>query len=115
LSKIIVHGSVKIGLLHGHQIIPYGDASAVQAVARQLDVDVLISGHSHMWEVVERDGKLYVNPGSATGAYSSFSASEEHTVPSFLLMDIQGTQVTTYVYQEVQDEVKVEKVEYRKR
>src|SRR5258708_1855832 len=34
--------------------------------------------------------------------------------PSFALMDIQGPVVVTYVYQLVEGEVRVEKIEYRK-
>ena len=34
--------------------------------------------------------------------------------PSFALLDIQGTVVVTYVYQLVEGEVRVEKIEYRK-
>jgi len=34
--------------------------------------------------------------------------------PSFVLMDIQGTHVTVYVYQLTGDNVKVEKLEYNK-
>lgn len=35
-------------------------------------------------------------------------------IPSFVLMDIQNTTVVTYVYQLVGDEVKVERIEYKK-
>lgn len=34
--------------------------------------------------------------------------------PSFVLMDIQASTVVTYVYQLVDDEVKVERMEYKK-
>lgn len=34
--------------------------------------------------------------------------------PSFVLMDIQNTTVVTYVYQLVGDDVKVERIEYKK-
>lgn len=34
--------------------------------------------------------------------------------PSFVLMDIQSSTVVTYVYQLVGDEVKVERIEYKK-
>lgn len=34
--------------------------------------------------------------------------------PSFVLMDIQNATVVTYVYQLVGDEVKVERIEYKK-
>jgi putative phosphoesterase len=36
---------------------------------RQLDVDILISGHTHKNEVNEYEGKWFINPGSVTGAY----------------------------------------------
>jgi vacuolar protein sorting-associated protein 29 len=85
---------------------------ALAAAARELDVDVLISGHTHQVEVAEREGRFYVNPGSATGAFNSIAGSE--FVPSFVLMDVQNTSIVTYIYQLVDDEVKVEKVEYRK-
>jgi hypothetical protein len=39
---------------------------------------------------------------------------DSEATPSFALMDIQGPVVVTYVYQLVDGEVKVDKVEYRK-
>lgn len=41
-------------------------------------------------------------------------ASLRDPVPSFALMDIQGPVIVTYVYQLVEGEVRVEKVEWRK-
>lgn len=38
---------------------------------RELEVDILISGHTHKFNAFEKDGKFFINPGSATGAYSS--------------------------------------------
>src|SRR5260370_35297027 len=35
-------------------------------------------------------------------------------IPSFALMDIQGPVVVTYVYQLIEGEVRVEKIEFRK-
>jgi vacuolar protein sorting-associated protein 29 len=35
-------------------------------------------------------------------------------IPSFALLDIQGPVVTTYVYQLIEGEVRVEKIEYRR-
>ncbi|CAG8495077.1 4389_t:CDS:2 [Paraglomus brasilianum] len=112
LSKIITHGPLRIGVLHGHQVIPVGDTESLSTVARQMDVDILLTGHTHRFEAFEYEGKFFVNPGSATGAYSGFSA--EEVKPSFVLMDIQGSVVVTYIYQLIDGEVKVEKAEYRK-
>jgi len=77
-----------------------------------MDVDVLVSGHTHIFQAVEHDHRFFVNPGSATGAWTgSWSAD---IIPSFALMDIQGPVVVTYVYQLVDSDVRVEKVEWRK-
>ena len=51
-----------------------------------MDCDILITGHTHKFEAYEQEGKFYVNPGSATGAYSAL---ESEITPSFILMDIQ--------------------------
>jgi vacuolar protein sorting-associated protein 29 len=39
---------------------------------------------------------------------------DSEPIPSFVLMDIQGNSVVTYVYKLIDDEVKVEKLEYKK-
>ena len=44
-------------------------SSLISQIQRQLDVDILISGHTHKNEVNEYEGKWFINPGSVTGAY----------------------------------------------
>jgi vacuolar protein sorting-associated protein 29 len=90
-----VGDSVKVGMLHGHQVVPWGDKESLAMWQRKLDVDVLVSGHTHAQKYFEFDGKLFVNPGSITGAHSAFDAD---VTPAFVLMDIQGTSITTYLY-----------------
>jgi vacuolar protein sorting-associated protein 29 len=63
------------------------------------------------FEAYEHEGKFFVNPGSATGAYSAL---ESDITPSFILMDIQSSTVVTYVYQLINDEVKVDRIEFKK-
>jgi vacuolar protein sorting-associated protein 29 len=46
-SLVLQHGPLRIGVLHGHQVVPLGDTEALSAVARKMDVDVLISGGTH--------------------------------------------------------------------
>ncbi|KAI9609804.1 hypothetical protein KEM48_002719 [Puccinia striiformis f. sp. tritici PST-130] len=198
---ILMSGSLKIGVIHGHQIVPLGDTESLAAAARKLDVDVLVTGATHRFEAFEFESKFFINPGSATGAFtlpgqfhlpkntsniptttttttsslkspklttnSTFqsekspngsitstsqsihnptpsetatnrsteanpnedqSANQEQPpviedpdllyppgpIPSFALLDIQGSVVVTYVYRLVDGEVKVEKIEYRK-
>ncbi|EMP40658.1 Vacuolar protein sorting-associated protein 29 [Chelonia mydas] len=110
-QKVVTVGQFKIGLIHGHQVIPWGDTASLALLQRQLDVDILISGHTHKFEAFEHENKFYINPGSATGAYNAL---EINIIPSFVLMDIQASTVVTYVYQLIGDDVKVERIEYKK-
>ena len=110
-QKVVNVGQFRIGLCHGHQVVPWGDTEALAQVQRQLDVDILISGHTHKFEAFEHENKFYINPGSATGAWHPLDSSVESC---FVLMDIQSGTVVTYVYQMVGDEVKVERIEYKK-
>ena len=52
----------RIGLIHGHQVLPWGDHVALASVRRKLDVDILVSGHTHKNEVVEHEGRYHINP-----------------------------------------------------
>ena len=40
---------------------------------RQLDVDILVSGQTHAFEAYEYQKRFFINPGSATGAYSALT------------------------------------------
>ncbi|KAL3270646.1 hypothetical protein HHI36_021175 [Cryptolaemus montrouzieri] len=110
-QKVVTVGQFRIGLSHGHQVVPWGDPESLAVMQRQLDVDIFISGHTHKFEAYEHENKFYINPGSATGAYNAL---DSNIIPSFVLMDIQNTTVVTYVYQLVGDDVKVERIEYKK-
>jgi vacuolar protein sorting-associated protein 29 len=70
-----------------------------------------ITWRAEQFEAYEHEGKFFVNPGSATGAYSAL---ESDITPSFILMDIQSSTVVTYVYQLIDDEVKVDRIEFKK-
>jgi len=110
-QKVVTVGGFRIGLCHGHQIVPWGDHDVIGLTARQLNVDIMITGATHKFESFEANGKFFVNPGSATGAYA---ATTSEVVPSFVLMDIQDSNVVTYVYKLVGDSVNVQKIEYSK-
>lgn len=84
-QKVVTVGQFRIGLVHGHQVIPWGDPDSLAIIQRQLDVDILISGHTHKFEAYEHENKFYINPGSATGAYNPV-ADPNNIIPSFVLM-----------------------------
>jgi vacuolar protein sorting-associated protein 29 len=70
---VLTLGEFKVGLCHGHQAVPWGDRESLAILQRQLDVDILITGHSHKFEAFEYESKFFINPGSATGAYSGLN------------------------------------------
>mmetsp|Transcript_19337 Transcript_19337/g.21646 ORF Transcript_19337/g.21646 Transcript_19337/m.21646 type:complete len:193 (+) Transcript_19337:27-605(+) len=111
-QKVVKIGEFRIGLCHGHQVVPWGDPESLANMQRQLDVDILITGHTHRNEVYEYEKKYIINPGSATGAYSPFATD---VVPSFVLMAIKGGKVVTYVYELRDGEVDVSKSEFVKK
>ncbi|KAJ9067822.1 Vacuolar protein sorting-associated protein 29, variant 2 [Entomophthora muscae] len=110
LSKTITHGQYKLGLIHGHQIIPWGHPLSLDSQARQMGADILIFGHTHILEAYVSEGAFFVNPGSATGSYTSLGGSAS-PIPSFVLLDIQDHLVTAYIYKLIDGEVKVEPLE----
>ncbi|KAI7622857.1 hypothetical protein KC346_g3010, partial [Hortaea werneckii] len=89
LSKVVTHGSLRIGFTHGDSIIPPGDPDALLIAARQMDVDVLCWGGTHRFEAYEMEGKFFVNPGSATGA-PCWGGDEDLSAPVSASRGVQG-------------------------
>jgi len=78
-------------------------------VQRELDCDILVSGHTHENSILSHEGKYFINPGSATGAYSPLTSM---TTPSFILMAIQGDDVSAFVYSMKGDDMPVDRVDF---
>jgi len=111
-TKVIKIGEFSIGMVHGHQIIPWGDIETLGNLQRKLDVDILITGHTHKSEVFDNEGKLIINPGSATGAHSAHTT---NVIPSFIILGIKGPKVTLYLYEIRDGDVVVAKSEFSKK
>ena len=94
-KKVVTIGEFKIGMIHGHQILPWGNTESLSAIQRELDCDILLSGNTHEVNVKVLDNKLYINPGSISGAFSNCVADPS---PSFVLMVLQGTEAIIYLY-----------------
>lgn len=118
-SKVVKIGDVTVGLIHGHQALPWGDISALSIWQRKLDCDVLVSGHTHRNHVQEDMGRFYINPGSVTGARQQWSeraadAGGGPACPSFMLMAITGVKIALYVYEEREGRTNVVMSEFKK-
>ena len=94
-KKVVQIGEFKIGMIHGHQVLPWGDLDALTNVQRELGCDILLSGHTHQIGVKVKEKKFYINPGSISGAFSHLIADPN---PSFILMILQGEEAIVYLY-----------------
>ncbi len=94
-KKVVQIGEFKIGMIHGHQVLPWGDLDSLTNVQRELGCDILLSGHTHQIDIKVKDKKFYINPGSISGAFSHLIADPN---PSFVLMVLQGEEAIVYLY-----------------
>lgn len=90
-------GNFRIGIINGYQFSSWGDKQVAYEHAKDMNVDVLVYGHSHVSDVSKVMGKILVNPGSATGAFQPWAP---NAIPTFMLMAVQGSKITIYVYEE---------------
>jgi len=81
--------NLRIGLIHGHQVRPRGDINKLLKLAKNLDVNILISGHTHAQSIIRKNNILLINPGSATGAWSFVADG----IPSYIIMEIDKEQI----------------------
>ena len=62
-AKIIEVEGLKIGIIHG-EVYPRADSDQLLYLAKELNVDILVSGHSHQPKIEQKEGILLLNPGS---------------------------------------------------
>jgi vacuolar protein sorting-associated protein 29 len=102
-------------LLHGHTIVPTNDSRVLLSLARQHNVDVVVSGFTHNSSVFadfnEPTGRLLLNPGSITGAYNSFNST---SIPSFMVLAVKSESITVFLYELVGQQIKVTQSEFDK-
>ena len=112
-KELIKIGEFNIGIIHGHQIFPWGDINSLGSIQRELGCDILIYGHTHQLNIKVNDNILYLNPGSISGA---FSPEIKDNNASFILIVIQGEEVIIYCYimDEKENKFVVNKMEYKK-
>jgi len=94
-KEVVQIGEFKIGMIHGHQVLPWGDLDSLANVQRELGCDIMLSGHTHQIDINVKGKKLFINPGSVSGAFSYTSADPN---PSFVLMILQGEDAIIYLY-----------------
>lgn len=116
--QVVTICGFRIGLIHGHQIIPWGSTDGLMRWQRKFSCDILVSGFTHQNTAEKVEGKVYINPGSATGAYKpvfTLQGPVEEPHCSFMLMAVQPEQnVVLYVYELRNGRVNVAMSEFSK-
>lgn len=105
-SLVLTVDGLRIGVVNGYQVVPKTDALSLLNHARMMDVDVLVSGSTHRAEAYTLDGRFFVNPGTATGAYTADVDvdtdgdvdGDSNPDASFCLLDIADNTCTVYLY-----------------
>jgi putative phosphoesterase len=90
ISHVETIEGVKIGVKHG-EVNPKGDTQQLEYIARELEVDVLVSGHSHQPLIEQANNILLVNPGSPTKPLL--------TDPTVMLMTVEDGEVDVEIIQ----------------
>ena len=44
---------INIGLIHGHQVFPRGNIDGLTRIAEEMNVQILVNGHTHYAKIVE--------------------------------------------------------------
>lgn len=120
ITTILKQGSFKIGCCSGYTVVPKNDPLSLLALARQLDVDVMLWGGTHNVEAYTLESKFFVNPGSCTGAFNSDwpIISEEEPISKKPVQDDvpanhqDTTQVAEKLKESTKDESKDQEINY---
>merc|ERR1712194_310745 len=115
--QIIGSGGSGFGGGQENTELDVGDQLALGKWQRKLGCDILITGHTHVASVFERGGKLFLNPGSITGASQHYKGDcttpiegegaegekvhRPPVTPSFMLLAIQDNNVVVFTYREI--------------
>lgn len=96
-TMVVEVEGLRMGIVHGHQVIPSGNKDSLAMLQRQLDVDVLLYGNAPASKSTEFDGHLFITPGSITGAPASGVL---EAIPSFVLLDVhEDSTITIFTYE----------------
>ncbi|OHS98973.1 Vacuolar protein sorting-associated protein 29 [Tritrichomonas foetus] len=110
-QTVLTIGGFRVGLISSYSVFPISDLSRLALKQRELDVDILIHGGTHQADACEYDGCFYLDPGSATGAFTS---EDPNPTPSFILLNVQGTTAIAYIYTLAEGTIAVKKVKFSK-
>jgi putative phosphoesterase len=102
-SKTFDLEDIEIGVYHGTGITPRGHTPTLNKIGlKDLEVDILITGHTHEWEVTKADNLLILNPGSCTGVGGGTANPSN---PSMMKLEIGESEIEVNLMEKKGDEI----------
>jgi len=74
-EKVLEYYGKKILLTHGHRYSVKWDYSKLEKKAEEMHLDMLLFGHTHVADMMEKSGCYFINPGSISDPRSDSSES----------------------------------------
>ncbi|MFB6076008.1 MAG: YfcE family phosphodiesterase [Candidatus Aenigmatarchaeota archaeon] len=85
-QDVVNADGLRIGLIHGHQV-ERGNLEGLVEIANDMNVKILVSGHTHQPFKTEKDNILLLNPGTVTGVNSGDSKAKAKTCMKLKIED----------------------------
>lgn len=111
-TQVFNVGKVRIGVVSSFEIIPQDDTDSLAAMARKLDVQVLLWGSCHQ-DTQNWADHYFITPGSISGVATAAELAEgvTKTEAGFCLLDVNDAKCTVYMYKVQNGKLEVEKAE----
>lgn len=88
-------GDFNVLLLHGTQLRPRGNISQYWEIVTTVEADVGIHGHTHAAAIDLYQDKLFLNPGTISGATGGWGGRQE---ASFIELEIDGSKLLVRLF-----------------
>jgi len=96
---------LSFGVYHGTGISPRGHTPTLEKIALDdLEVDILITGHTHNEKIMETSKALLLNPGSCTGAGGGSSRPSN---PTMMVINFTDAEMSVKILELEDEEVSV--------
>ncbi|MHA2142114.1 MAG: YfcE family phosphodiesterase [Candidatus Thorarchaeota archaeon] len=82
-------------VLHGTQLRPRGSVKQLWEIIMNVGADIGIHGHTHKATIDLREGRLFLNPGTISGATGGWAGKDD---ASFMELEIAGFQLTVILH-----------------
>ncbi len=81
----------RIFLFHSTEVRPRGDPDQLLEYGRTAGADIVVFGHTHKRDVYDYEGILFINPGTATGAWGGATEGEPESLAVLELEEKKAT------------------------